>query len=127
MLSHALASYPEECCGAMLGESAGDGGTVRHAVRLENSAVMKDTRYELHLDDLRRAGDEAEARGMELIGIYHSHPDEDADFSAADLAGSWPWFSFLVLSVCDGELGDTSCWRPNLERTEAAPQLMVMR
>jgi proteasome lid subunit RPN8/RPN11 len=127
MLGHARASYPEECCGVMLGSASNAGGMVHLSVRLANSAGSKAVRYELRVEDLARAGAEADARGMQLLGIYHSHADADAGFSAADLAGSWPCFSFVVLSIRDGQFDDVTCWRPNLERTEAAPQPLVLK
>lgn len=127
MLGHARASYPEECCGAMLGSASSGGGIVRHSVRLANSAVSKAAHYEVRPEDLARAGAEADARGMDLIGVYHSHADAAANFSEADLAGSWPWFSFVVLSIRGGQFEDATCWCPNLERTEAARQMLVLK
>ena len=47
---------------------------------------------------------EARAAGLDLIGIFHSHPDCDAYFSKTDLENSCPWYSFVVLSVKGGKL-----------------------
>ena len=47
---------------------------------------------------------EARARSLDLVGIYHSHPDCDAYFSETDLKNSCPWYSFVVLSIRKGHL-----------------------
>ena len=121
MLAHATETYPNECCGAMLGVTDGDQKTVREALRLDNAfAGAQDARYELRPEDLLAADSAARARGMDLIGIYHSHPDCDAYFSKTDLENSCPWYSFVVLSVQKGEFHHANSWLPNFDRTEAA-------
>ena len=73
---------------------------MREAVPLENAFEgAQAARYELRPEDLLAADKAARARGMDLIGIYHSHPDCDAYFSETDLKNSCPWYSFVVLSI----------------------------
>jgi len=82
MVSHARQTYPNECCGAMLGSIDAAGKTVRVALPLENAFDgAQATRYELRPQDLLAADKAARERHMELIGIYHSHPDCGAYFS----------------------------------------------
>ena len=55
---------------------------VREALPLENAFEgAQAARYELRPEDLLAADRAARERGMDLIGIYHSHPDCDAYFS----------------------------------------------
>ena len=68
------------------------------------STGPKRSRYELRPEDLLAAEKRARQEGMDLIGIYHSHPDCDAYFSETDLKNSCPWYSFVVLSVRSGAL-----------------------
>ena len=82
MVAHARRTYPNECCGAMLGAIDGDTKTVRVAMPLENAFEgAQAARYELRPEDLLAADKAAREREMDLIGIYHSHPDCDAYFS----------------------------------------------
>jgi proteasome lid subunit RPN8/RPN11 len=119
MVSHAEATYPNECCGVMLG-SVDDVKIVRRAVVLENVAEgSQRARYELSPEDLIRANRAAREQGLDLIGIYHSHPDADAYFSKTDLENSYPWYSFVVLSVRSGRFDHANSWLPDLERTKA--------
>jgi proteasome lid subunit RPN8/RPN11 len=123
MVSHARQTYPNECCGAMLGSIDGDSKVVRVALPLQNAFTgAQATRYELRPEDLLAADMAARDRHMDLIGIYHSHPDCDAYFSATDLRNSCPWYSFVVLSIQKGEFHHANSWLPNFEQTEAAKE-----
>ena len=120
MVAHARQTYPNECCGAMLGSIDDAGKTVRVALPLENAFDgVQAARYELRQQDLLAADQAARERQMDLIGIYHSHPDCGAYFSQTDLRNSCPWYSFVVLSIQKGEFDHANSWLPNPEQTEA--------
>ncbi len=126
MVSHARKAYPDECCGAMIGSIAEDGKVVREAIPLENAFEgAQATRYELRPEDLLAADKAARERRMDLIGIYHSHPDCDAYFSRTDLENSCPWYSFVVLSIRKGEFDHANSWLPNFDQTEAAKEELI--
>ncbi len=118
MVAHARRSYPNECCGAMLGSNSDGVKLVREALPLENAFEgAQAARYELRPEDLLAADRAARQRSMDLIGIYHSHPDCDAYFSQTDLKSSCPWYSFVVLSIQKGELHHANSWLPNFDQT----------
>jgi len=123
MVAHARQMYPNECCGAMLGR-LDDGSKIVHvAMPLENAfAGAQAARYELRPEDLLAADRAARERSLDLIGIYHSHPDCDAYFSTTDLKNSCPWYSFVVLSIRKGEFDHANSWLPNAEQSEAAKE-----
>ena len=126
MVAHARQTYPNECCGAMLGSIDGAGKTVRVALPLENAFDgAQAARYELRPQDLLAADKVARARHMDLIGIYHSHPDCGAYFSQTDLRNSCPWYSFVVLSIQKGEFHHANSWLPNAEQTAAAQEELI--
>ena len=120
MVAHARRTYPNECCGAMLGSTDGETKTVREAIELRNAFEgAQAARYELRPEDLLRADREARERKLDLIGIYHSHPDCDAYFSTTDLQNSCPWYSFVVLSIQKGDFHHANSWLPNVDQTAA--------
>ncbi|MGA2136381.1 MAG: M67 family metallopeptidase [Bryobacteraceae bacterium] len=120
MVAHACATYPNECCGAMLGVIGGESKTVQVSLALENAYEGAQTaRYELRPQDLLRADREARSRKLDLIGIYHSHPDCDAYFSETDLKNSCPWYSFVVLSIRGGVFDHANSWLPDAEQSRA--------
>jgi proteasome lid subunit RPN8/RPN11 len=127
MVSHARQAYPDECCGAMLGVVEDGRKHVRAAVPIENAHQgPQRSRYELRPEDLLKADQQARRAGMDLIGIYHSHPDCDAYFSETDLRNSCPWYSFVVLSIRQGELDHANSWLPNAEQTQAEKEDLIL-
>ncbi len=123
MVAHARETYPNECCGAMLGSTDGEQKMVRVSMRLQNVFEgAQAARYELRPEDLLAADKAAREHRMDLIGIYHSHPDCDAYFSKTDLQNSCPWYSFVVLSIQKGEFHHANSWLPNVDQTEAAKE-----
>lgn len=126
MLRHAETVYPNECCGAMLGSNAGGRKTVTIALPLENAyAGEQGERYELRPEDLLAADKAARERGLDLIGIFHSHPDCDAYFSETDLRNSCPWYSFVVLSIQGGRFHHANSFLPDLDQTRADPEELL--
>jgi proteasome lid subunit RPN8/RPN11 len=104
----------------MLGLSSDAGKSVTIALPLDNvSSGSQRARYELRPEDLLKADREARERNLELIGIYHSHPDCDAYFSETDLKNSCPWYSFVVLSIQGGQFDHANSWLPNPDQTAA--------
>jgi proteasome lid subunit RPN8/RPN11 len=119
--AHAEASYPEECCGALIGPSQGE---VVEALPLQNLAATSrphdpDGRersardaYVIDPAELDRIHEEVATRGLLVVGIYHSHVEVGAYFSRMDrevaLAfGDEPtYLVYLVASArkagCDG-------------------------
>ena len=123
MKAHAEAAYPNECVGAMLGTSGGGLKTVGLAMPLQNSAKgSQHAFYELSNDSLLAAEKAARQLGLDVIGIYHSHPDADAYFSETDLKNSCPWYSFVVLSVKGGSFDHANSWLPDFDQTRADPE-----
>ena len=81
MISHALESDPEECCGVLLGDDDG----AEEARRLKNVHAQPIRRYEMPPMDLMRVESEAEARGRKIVAIYHSHTHTQAYPSQTDV------------------------------------------
>lgn len=127
MRAHAEAAYPNECVGAMLGKTGPSSKSVVLAMPLENSAQGSQRAfYELSTDSLLAAEAAARKLGLDVLGVYHSHPDADAYFSETDLKHSCPWYSFVVLSVRKGSYDHSNSWLPNLDQTRADPEDMTV-
>jgi proteasome lid subunit RPN8/RPN11 len=126
MVAHAEAKFPNECCGAMIGRNDDDAKIVTSAVALENAYTgAQGARYELRPEDLLAADRAARAAGLDLIGIFHSHPDCDAYFSKTDLENSCPWYSFVVLSVKGGKFDHAASFLPNADQTAAEKEELI--
>ena len=126
MVAHAQSTFPDECCGVMIGSIDGDQKLVTTAVALENSYKGKqEDRYEINPEDLLAADKSARAHGLDLIGIFHSHPDCDAYFSKTDLENSCPWYSFVVLSIKGGTFDHANSFLPNADQTAAEKEELI--
>jgi proteasome lid subunit RPN8/RPN11 len=120
MVLHAERTYPNECCGVMLGHIHGENKVVTEAVPLENSfAGTQHERYEVRPEDLLKAERAARDHGLDLVGIFHSHPDCEAYFSETDLKNSCPWYSFVVISINRGKFDHANSFLPDIDQISA--------
>jgi proteasome lid subunit RPN8/RPN11 len=124
---HGARDYPSECCGVLLGKTDGGEKEVTEVVPLKNLRHDPARAQELlPVDDLNRETDRnrflvdpleqlrvekgARARGLEVLGYYHSHPDHPARPSQYDREHAWPWYAYLILSVEKGTAKELTCW-----------------
>jgi cysteine synthase B len=112
---HAARIYPDECCGALLGPSAGH---VIEAYALDNTFPdAQRRRFLVGPDEYRRAEARATETGQKLLGFYHSHPDHPAEPSQFDLDHAWPNLSYLIISVQKGQPKVARSWRLKSDRS----------
>ncbi len=115
---HGERTYPEECCGVLLGREEADVRTVDDVVEINNSVDSnRGRRFLIMPDDYREAEETARKRGLELLGFYHSHPDHPAEPSRYDLDHAMPWFSYVITSVERGAATAIRSWVLLDERT----------
>ncbi|GIV30732.1 MAG: Mov34/MPN/PAD-1 family protein [Saprospiraceae bacterium] len=108
---HAQQAYPFECCGFLFGIE-GETRQVTLAVPVPNSKEGDQRRrFEISPADYRWAELHAIETGLDLLGVYHSHPDHPALASATDLAMALPWFSYVIVAVHNGQPLELRSWR----------------
>lgn len=109
----ASAAFPNECCGFLYGhESEEDGRQITIAVPVTNSKEGDQRRrFEISPLDYLRAEQFALQNDIQLLGVYHSHPNHPAIASEHDLAVAMPYFSYVIVSVMQGEIADHKSWR----------------
>ena len=121
--AHGVETYPQECCGALLGRDGEDGREVLALVPLMNRRDDSPrNRFSITPEDVRQAEQNAKEHGLELIGWYHSHPDSPARPSEYDREHAWPWYSYIIVrSEAQGTREMTS-WRLSDDRASFAPE-----
>src|SRR5258708_37064813 len=99
--AHGEAAYPNEGAGLLLGTVTPDGKTVADILPLANEweAGEQYHRYMITPQDMLRGEQEAARRGLDVLGIFHSHPDHPAEPSTMDRDWALPWFSYVITSV----------------------------
>lgn len=126
--AHAQSTYPQECCGLLLGKLSQDGKILIDAIATENvwsaQAVEsfseidtkwqlsenKSTHYTIAPEEILRVQKESRDRQLDIIGIYHSHPDHPAIPSEFDRVCAWQAYSYIIVSVPQGKAGELQSW-----------------
>lgn len=105
-------AYPAETCGLLLGETEGECCRVAEATLARNlERERRRDRFQLNPEDLLSADERARSLGLDVVGVWHSHPDHPAEPSATDLAHAWPGWSYLIVSVVPVGVCDWRSWR----------------
>jgi proteasome lid subunit RPN8/RPN11 len=136
--AHAVEGYPFEICGVLIGKSEDGTRAVVHAWRVPNTWETQpeeraemiraleaaggpaseerwleaDTRRRFLVSptDIHAAMKRARAEGLDLVGVYHTHPNHPAVPSDFDRSAAWPEWSYVILSVRDGSVAEFRSW-----------------
>ena len=112
IVAHCVAAYPEEGCGAILGERRGHEHVVSQVEPLRNAAQRsRATRFEADSDSVLGLMQYERRTGISVLGFFHSHPDHPSGPSDIDRAAAWPDYSYPILSVVAGEVSCWNSWR----------------
>ena len=124
---HGRTIYPEECCGLLLGYTDGSEKIVKDLYQIPNARTdQRQTRYLIAPEDYKAGEQKAKANGLEILGVYHSHPDHPARPSAYDFEHALPWFSYLILSVERGLPSEMTSWVMDDERSRFESENIVI-
>ncbi|MBI4419782.1 MAG: M67 family metallopeptidase [Gemmatimonadetes bacterium] len=115
-------AYPHEGCGLLVGDAGPDGEAfVRRHLPVDNQSVEQGTsrnRYLIAPGDFLKAERAVTGEGLQIVGIYHSHPEAPAKPSAYDREHAWPWYRYLIVSVSRGTAGEARAWELVDDRSE---------
>lgn len=108
--AHGERTYPNECCGALLGKSTPEGWVVEAAVAAGNTRTdSAHNRYQIAPSELVKIERDARRQGLGIAGFYHSHPDHPAQWSSTDLAEAhWLGCSYVITAVAQGKAAITN-------------------
>ena len=108
----AAEAYPHEACGLMLGRRDGAAAEVVELRRARNANTDRARdRYEIDPADYLAAEEAAARAGLEIVGIWHTHPDHPARPSATDLELAWAGWSYVIAAVTAGGMTELRSWR----------------
>lgn len=112
ILTAATAAEPVEACGLLLGIRETTCARIESVVGLPNRTGQNpQTHYQIDPLDFLRLDREAQSRGLDVIGVWHSHPDGSATPSATDRALAWPDWCYLIAGRDDNGKHDVRAWR----------------
>ena len=127
--THAQQTYPEECCGLLLGTITRDHQRVievretdndwtptmiegvEHLSSSDHQSLSRKNRFSIAPYVLLQVQKEIRDRNLNIIGIYHSHPDHPAIPSAFDREIAWPDYSYIIASLIQGKVTAIKSWK----------------
>ncbi|MGQ4648183.1 Mov34/MPN/PAD-1 family protein [Lyngbya aestuarii] len=142
---HAESTYPEECCGLLLGKLSGDVKTLIEVLPIKNAwdnqvaegfseidalgqqPSSKGSRFSIAPAVMLKAQKDARDRNLDIIGIYHSHPDHPAIPSEFDRLIAWQQYSYIIVSVQQGKACDLKSWVLNEEHQFQPEEMITIR
>ena len=137
MHRHAEAGYPLEICGFLVGCVEEGARVVRDAWPVRNAweddpdlrarmlnameqaggasaerweAASEERRFLISPEDTLAAMKRARQEKVDLIGVYHTHPNHPAIPSDFDRSAAWPEWSYVILSVREGRVAELRSW-----------------
>lgn len=120
---HGEADYPAEACGLIGGTVDGDRKLVVQLVPLANQRTdAARNRYLIDPESFRRAQEKLDRDGLDVVGVYHSHPDHPAAPSAFDREHAWPWLSYVIVGIARGRAAQLKSWTLTEDRAAFAEE-----
>ena len=127
--AHGEATYPEEGAGLLLGKTDGNHKLAAAILKLANTREdsARHNRFLLTPQDYLR-GEQAAARlGLDVIGVFHSHPDHPNRPSEFDREWAMPWFSYIITTVQEGRATESRSWQLKEDHSAFFEEQMVIQ
>ena len=112
LASWAEDGYPHETCGLLLGRTGDESIDALWTTWSDNlDRDRPRDRYILDPASFVTADRQARTLGLEIVGVWHTHPDHPAEPSRTDLEAAWEGYSYLILSISASGVESLRCWR----------------
>ena len=127
MQEHGAETYPNECCGMLLGKERDGRKVITDILPLRNARDDSPrNRFLILPEDFVNGEREARKRGVDILGFYHSHPDHPAAPSEYDRVHAWPWYTYLILKVANGVPREMTGWALTEDRLKFLPEELAV-
>lgn len=116
---HGEATFPDECCGALLGREEDGVRIVERLLPIGNVWDEAERRRRFMIDGrtVMRVEKDAARDGLLVLGYYHSHPDAPARPSEFDREWALPWNTYLIASIRAGRYDTLTGWQLRDDRS----------
>ncbi len=119
MVLAAKKAYPSECCGILIGRIHENGtGKEIEVIEIREASNQfhgqKSVHFQIDPLFIYHLEQEIEASGLEIVGVYHSHPDCPAILSKEDEKYMVPGLEYVIMSVKNGEIVDVKSYNKTM-------------
>ena len=126
--AHGEETFPNECCGFMLGSVSDGERTVVALLRADNDRESENqyNRFLITPEAFMQSEKAARKKGLDVLGFYHSHPNAPARPSQYDLDHAWPWYSYVIVSVMEGKSDKMTSWLLREDRSSFDEEVIAL-
>ncbi|MBI4832223.1 MAG: M67 family metallopeptidase [Candidatus Lindowbacteria bacterium] len=112
IFAHSRETYPEECCGILVGRDEDGKRIITEAHRARNASEGR--RHDRYLVDEKKLIEVIKlvrGQSVDVVGFYHSHPDYPSHPSGYDTeTAAWPGYSYLIVSIARDKVVSVQSW-----------------
>ncbi len=121
-------SYPDECCGFLLGRNVNGDKVVVATLPALNAreSAEKYHRFLITPQAYLECQKYAKQKNLDIIGFYHSHPNAEARPSAYDVEHGWPWYSYIIVSIKNSKASDVTSWTLEDDRSKFKQEKIIV-
>ena len=118
--AHGEQTYPHECGGMLIGRFEDERKIVTELLPMENAMDVAEQHNRVLIlpKDVLRAERYARSKKLDVVGYYHSHPDDKAVPSQFDLDHALPVWSYIIASVLQGKAVEARSWKMENDRSK---------
>ena len=128
MVNDAIKTFPDECCGFLFGKDENNTRTIKKIQVVDNAKEGdKRRRFVISAKDYLKAEQFADESELQLIGVYHSHPNHPAVPSEHDRVAAQPYFSYIILSVINNEFDHIRSWQLNEQQQFEEEKILIQQ
>jgi len=125
---YVLVGYPNEICGLLVGTIEAKTKLVSEVYAVSNlNTQRKQDRYELDPKAFQKIDQQAQKKGLQILGVFHSHPDHPSKPSETDRSQAWEEYSYVILSVEEKQVISCQSWILNEETNEFEEEKIVVK
>lgn len=123
---HGERAYPEEGAGLLLGAIENGDKRVSQLITFANAREpsARRNRYLLTPQDYLHGEQEAARLGLDVIGVFHSHPDHPNRPSEFDREWAMPGWSYVITSVQSGKAVESRSWQLSEDRSQFLEEMI---
>lgn len=138
--AHGESTYPDECCGLLIGKLSQNRKTVVEVRAtqnvwnaesaeffLDNTAATRRSHYTIAPETMLAVQKDTRDRNLAIIGIYHSHPNHPAIPSECDRLYAWQQYSYIIVSVQQGVACDLNNWSLNAQHQFQPEEIIMLK